>query len=155
MLNNSSQNMNLYKSNISVLKSFSMSKHYTCTSDGTTKKLSKTTMLGGGVCVCVCVHSQLRSHTVYDTLHSRCTGHRCKETHIATIYANIQKKRQRRYHCQIWQASTGKTNVSCSSSENGKVGCVWGGGGHDDRQVKIISESEKIGGGKSDKGKCT
>ena len=31
------------------------------------------------------------------------------------------------------------------------VVCVW----DDDRQVKIMSESEKIGGGKSDKGKCT
>ena len=47
-------------------------------------------------------------------------------------------------------------NVSCSSSENGKVGCVCvGGGGDYDIQVKIMSESEKIGGGKSDKGKCT
>ena len=52
--------MNLYKSNISVLKSFSIHEQTlnTHTSDGTTKKLSntqeknKTTVLVG-VCVCV------------------------------------------------------------------------------------------------------
>ena len=64
--------MNLYKSNISVLKSFSIHEQTlnTHTSDGTTKKLSntqgknKTTVLVG-----VCVRSQLRSRTVYGTLH--------------------------------------------------------------------------------------
>ena len=55
----------------------------------------------------------------------------------------MNKNRQVRYHYQIRQASTGKTNVSCSSSENGIVACVCGWG-DDDRHVKIMSDSEKI-----------
>ena len=66
--------MNLYKSNISDLKSLSIHEQTlsTHTSDGTTKKLSKwltheknkTTVLVG-----VCVRSQLHSRTVNGTLH--------------------------------------------------------------------------------------
>ena len=93
--------MNLYKSKISVFEIIQYEQTLnTYTSDGTSKKLSNTQEQIRQQCWLVCVHSQLHSHTVYDTLHSRCKGHGCKEPSIAPIYAYIQKYRQVRYHCQ-------------------------------------------------------